>query len=250
MVHLAGSLISGALDAWVFDAQAHQTSPSFLRRDQASTFGRMIGSFLIPASAVFFGLDQSSNFVWLPALFVASMICMVAFSLPKESRALSSTGDRTKTATDMAAPAEVSISSIPTLATRWERLGALVIDYTILFIILSSVIYALSLLGALGLSEINDTTIEKFDRVLPRFIARFLYSPIFTAIWGATPGKKLLRIKVVSEDYQKLSVGRVILREVAGKYVSAIVLGHIWILFSKRNQTAWDYFAKTLVVKD
>ncbi len=97
-IALAGSLISGALDAWVSDAQAHQTSPSFLRRDQASTFGRMIGSFLIPASAVFFGLDQSSNFVWLPALFVALMSCLIAFSLPKESRALSSTGDLPKTA--------------------------------------------------------------------------------------------------------------------------------------------------------
>lgn len=99
------------------------------------------------------------------------------------------------------------------------------------------------------MSELNDTTIEWFDRVIPRFIAQLLYSPVFTAIWGATPGKMLLGMKVVSEDYQKLSVGRVILREVVGKYVSAIVLGHIWILFSKRNQTAWDYMAKTVVVK-
>ena len=151
--------------------------------------------------------------------------------------------------TESDAPGEASISTIPILATRWERLGALVIDYTILFVVLSGVIYALSLLGALNLSELNDTSIERLDRIIPRFIAHLMYSPIFTAIWGATPGKMLLRMKVVSEDYQKVSIGRVLLREVVGKYIGAVVFGHFWILFSKRNQTAWDYFAKTLVVK-
>lgn len=80
----------------------------------------------------------------------------------------------------------------------------------------------------------------------------WLYFVLFTFFWGATLGKKFMGIKVVDvSTSNKPDFIKVIVREVAGKFISAIVigLGFIWILFDKKKQGWHDKMANTFVVK-
>lgn len=83
-------------------------------------------------------------------------------------------------------------------------------------------------------------------------IFNLLYYVIPTVMYGATPGKKFMKIKVVdAKTGTTPSIIGVILREVVGKFISAIVLflGFIWIFFDKNKQGWHDKIANTLVVK-
>jgi uncharacterized RDD family membrane protein YckC len=77
-----------------------------------------------------------------------------------------------------------------------------------------------------------------------------LYNIFFIWKYGATLGKKWLKIKVVSIDSQPLSLGQVILRETIGKFLSGLILqlGYLWALWDKNRQTWHDKLAKTYVV--
>lgn len=78
-----------------------------------------------------------------------------------------------------------------------------------------------------------------------------LYAIAFWMYWnGQTPGKKIMGIKIIKEDGEKVDSQAAILRYV-GYLISGAVfmLGFIWILFDKRKQGWHDKIAKTLVVK-
>jgi len=80
------------------------------------------------------------------------------------------------------------------------------------------------------------------------------YSALVLALWayGLTPGKWLLGIRIVNHDAgTPAGFWRVALREVIGKWVSAVVcyLGYIWAIFDAQKQAWHDKIAKTLVVR-
>ncbi len=72
------------------------------------------------------------------------------------------------------------------------------------------------------------------------------------SIWkyGATLGKKWLKVKVISINSQPLTLGQVILRETIGRFLSGMVfqLGYLWAIWDKNRQTWHDKIAKTYVV--
>jgi uncharacterized RDD family membrane protein YckC len=76
------------------------------------------------------------------------------------------------------------------------------------------------------------------------------YFCIMTYNYGATLGKMLLGIAVKSEDLQKLTLGRVILRETLGKFISGIILGIGFIMsgFTEKKQGLHDKMASSVVV--
>ncbi len=76
---------------------------------------------------------------------------------------------------------------------------------------------------------------------------------IFTTYrYGATVGKKVFGLKVESVKEEKLDIGTVIVREVAGKFISTMLagLGYFWIIFDKKKQGFHDKLAGTVVVID
>ncbi len=81
-------------------------------------------------------------------------------------------------------------------------------------------------------------------------------APFIAVVWfwlrfGATPGKMVLRLKVVDADTgEKLRPGQVIIRCV-GYVISFLVtgIGVLSILFAKRKQGWHDQMADTVVVK-
>lgn len=69
---------------------------------------------------------------------------------------------------------------------------------------------------------------------------------------GMTPGKWLLGEKVVNkEDGGFPGLGRMLLREIIGKFVSGLFLGigYFWAIFDKDQQAWHDKIASTVVVK-
>ena len=82
--------------------------------------------------------------------------------------------------------------------------------------------------------------------------ASLLYGALFeSSIWQATPGKKLLGIKVVDYDGNRLEFPQALGR-VFFEYFSTATfgLGYLMIAFTERKQGLHDMIAKCLVVKD
>jgi uncharacterized RDD family membrane protein YckC len=78
-----------------------------------------------------------------------------------------------------------------------------------------------------------------------------VYYVYFTAYGGQTPGKMILRIKVVRTDSSSLTLGRAFYREVIGKFISGIILGigYLMIVFDPKKQGLHDRMADTYVVR-
>ncbi|GEM_PF-3576855 len=77
----------------------------------------------------------------------------------------------------------------------------------------------------------------------------FLYSTIFTFLYGATLGKKLFRLKVVDKNGNKPNFIAAVLRE-TGKLIFTVVflVGFLWVVFDKEKQGLYDKIASTHVV--
>ena len=93
------------------------------------------------------------------------------------------------------------------------------------------------------LSDVGKTKIGKI-------IAVTLYFPILTAIFKASPGKILLKLKVVAWDGDDLPIGKILLRESIGRTIGTFLLGGLWPLLDKKRRTAWDFFVGSIVIKD
>lgn len=76
------------------------------------------------------------------------------------------------------------------------------------------------------------------------------YWYFWTRVGGQTPGKSLLRIRVVAEDGADLSDRQALLR-VLGYYLGqlSIGLGFVWAAFNREQQGWHDKMARSLVVK-
>lgn len=81
-------------------------------------------------------------------------------------------------------------------------------------------------------------------------IAFLAYPVYFLSKSGSTPGKNIMKIKVVTIDGNIPSAGKAFKREVLGKAIIGLVfLDWLWPLWDKRKQTLHDKVAGTFVVK-
>lgn len=71
---------------------------------------------------------------------------------------------------------------------------------------------------------------------------------------GATPGKKLLGIKIIRENGEKISYPVAFIRYIGFLLSSATIfffgLGFLWVIWDKKKQALHDKIAGTLVVRD
>jgi signal peptidase I len=124
--------------------------------------------------------------------------------------------------------------------TFWERLVAVIIDELILIIpglilvaILISVIPGAGDLGQLVFSLIG-----------------VIYNVWLINSKWATWGKKIMKLKVVNMAYEKPSLGKIVIRESIGKWLSSLLnLGYLWMIIDKKSQTFHDKMAHTFIIK-
>lgn len=119
----------------------------------------------------------------------------------------------------------------------WIRFAAYFIDYVIASILASA---SSAIFYALGMDIFGG---------LAYFVIWFGYFIILTYKKNATWGKMAVGINVVSENKEKLTLGRVVLRETVGKIISSIILGIGYMMagFTKNKQALHDKIAKTYV---
>tara|TARA_B100000315_G_scaffold76524_2_gene69969 strand:- start:13025 stop:13495 length:471 start_codon:yes stop_codon:yes gene_type:complete len=129
----------------------------------------------------------------------------------------------------------------------WIRLGASTIDSILLLLLITPL-----LIGTYGIDPI--LTGKAGTGLLEFLITWIIPAVVIIAFWvfrSATPGKMLLRIKIIDAKTRgKPSIGQLIWRYLA-YIVSTIplMLGFLWVAFDERKQGWHDKLARTIVVQ-
>ena len=121
------------------------------------------------------------------------------------------------------------------------RFAALIIDAVVLGVVVA----------ILSLVNITSITDPSASGTIIQTLISLAYYIIFTATTGQTLGKMALGIMVVDANGGKLTIGKVILRETIGKFVSFVTLfiGFIIVRFDAKNQGFHDKIASSYVIK-
>jgi uncharacterized RDD family membrane protein YckC/Tfp pilus assembly protein PilE len=131
----------------------------------------------------------------------------------------------------------------------WIRYVALIVDSLILFIpnVIIQFIFAFILVSA-GFASTSITT--RIISELVNLLVFWIYFVAMTYGAGATLGKMMVGITVKSDTLQKLSLGRIVIRETIGKLISGIILfiGYIIAAFTQKKQALHDTFAHSVVI--
>ncbi|APR70080.1 RDD family protein [Acinetobacter haemolyticus] len=129
----------------------------------------------------------------------------------------------------------------------WIRVGAAILDT---IIILAILIPLMMLLSPSVTDNLTRTTWSWTD-----WIGQILSAVFYIFCWvkfAGTPGKRLLRLKVLDEQTgNHVSVGQGIIRYIG--YIPAtlvLFIGLIWIAFDRKKQGWHDKMAKTVVVRE
>ncbi|MFN9111385.1 MAG: RDD family protein [Bacteroidota bacterium] len=89
-----------------------------------------------------------------------------------------------------------------------------------------------------------------FGHTITNLLLLAVISGLCWRLWGATPGKKLLRMKVVDATTGELLSDMQAILRLIGYVISTIFLcvGFFWIEFDKRRQAWHDKLARSVVV--
>ena len=130
------------------------------------------------------------------------------------------------------------------LASPGKRLGAYIVDYLVLTLIVTLYYIGAAVGEYAGIGALSTMSVV----LLVVFAGLSLY--LFAK--GMTIGKKLLGMRVAKEDGRPAGFLTMLIREWIGKLVSAVVLslGFVWILIDKENQGWHDKLMRTYVVSD
>ena len=136
------------------------------------------------------------------------------------------------------------------------RFCAYIIDQLILLMVIAILAGVFGILGLFGLDKILEYKLLFHFTVsaIIYFIVKKIYFVAFTYTSGQTVGKKLFRIKVVSEDMSKASFWSVLYREVIGRYLCGLKefvwVGYLIMLLDNEKRGAHDRLSDTRVVYD
>lgn len=136
----------------------------------------------------------------------------------------------------------------------WKRWVAYFVD-SLMIGICSMILFIVPialLVTALHASPHNAYEIGKaVGQIFGGLIGMFYFAAFHASPWQATPGKRLLKMKVVDYNGQRLSFGRALLRQFLWGFFMLITLDISLIMagFRKNKQALHDIVAKTYVIK-
>ncbi len=149
-------------------------------------------------------------------------------------------------------PPPVAHAAVATLAGFWIRLAAYLIDSVILSVIFFPLFFVLGMLMKPSSSSPGGVVTGAY--MLFQLVGAAIGIGYVLYFWsgsGATPGKKLLRLKIVRTDgVQPLGIGTAGIR-IVGYFVSGLILciGFLMIGFSSDKRGLHDLIAKTRVIR-
>lgn len=141
----------------------------------------------------------------------------------------------------------------------WKRFLAVIIDSGILFGI--TIVFQSMFNSGSIISFFEANSLEQFEKIskssnsnlsglISLIVGLFYYIIFWVNYDGATPGKRLLAIKIIKEDGTKVSYATAIIRYL-GNLVSGFVfgLGYLWVVLDKKKQSWHDKIANTYVIQ-
>jgi uncharacterized RDD family membrane protein YckC/Tfp pilus assembly protein PilE len=134
-------------------------------------------------------------------------------------------------------PSQVDMPAPIKYAGFWVRAGALVIDSVVMWFA------GLALSSMLGNGKSN---------VALQTIVSFGYYVLMITYYQATVGKIVVGLHVERTSGERVGLGRAILREVIGKFLSTLLLGIGYFMagWTKKKQGLHDMIADTVVVEN
>ena|SRR3989344_6723183 len=133
----------------------------------------------------------------------------------------------------------------------WIRLAAKLIDLFILALLLALPFYLLNFL-ATGSPIPKELPTFVYIYIFLWFIIFILYDIYFIKKYNATPGKMIMRIKVVKADNSSVTWATSIVRWIIYKLGSGwwvLFLGVLWIIWDEKKQGWHDKVANTYVIR-
>lgn len=130
----------------------------------------------------------------------------------------------------------------------WIRVVANFIDTVILGLIL---IFVALLLGPSGFATLREPSSAGLLLSMTVIGGSIFYQSVSVAIWGATPGKLALGLRVVRSNGAQLNFGRSVARA-AAFMVDVMVpfsVGFLIAAFDRQKRTLHDYMAGTRVIR-
>lgn len=148
--------------------------------------------------------------------------------------------------------------SQPTLYGQYAGFVTRFVAYAIDRLIVAGIIALISMGVNLALDALNLREWLTTHNAVALIVALFFlgltvsvplfYDMGFWMLAGQTPGKRVMGVRVVRTDGQRLKWGNAIRREV-GYWISSILfLGYLWVLVDNRRQGWHDKVGGTLVV--
>jgi predicted Zn finger-like uncharacterized protein len=137
-------------------------------------------------------------------------------------------------------------------ATFWMRAVATLVDAAIVFGLQMTLGGLLALAGTVTVVGSEGGAGETaFIVHFFSYLISFTYYIFFTGYCGQTPGKMVLRIKVVRQDGSPIGYGRAAFREVPAKFLSGIIfgIGYLMVLFDEQKRALHDRMSDTYVIK-
>jgi len=153
------------------------------------------------------------------------------------------------------------------LASIGNRFLAVAIDHTIQYVSIAIVAIVFLLIAIFG-GNLQFGGAEQMVRDLPNWIIAVMifvlfllfagYFAFFEWLWdGQTPGKRLLKLRVIREDGRPITLWEAIARNllrifdtVPGFLLPVYSIGLIAIFLSNRDQRVGDLFAGTVVIRE
>lgn len=153
------------------------------------------------------------------------------------------------------------------LASIGNRFLAVAVDHFIQYVSMLLIAWFFLSLAGYGVSDLPDSADRLVNDVPKWTIALMIlllflifagYFIFFEWMWnGQTPGKKLLRLRVIRDDGRPLTLWEAIARNllricdaVPGFVVPVYSVGLVTIFLSKRDQRVGDLFAGTVVIRE
>lgn len=129
------------------------------------------------------------------------------------------------------------------IAKKRTRIGAFLIDIFIF--------WSIAMIVGIFYGKPHEEGIGYSLNGLPAlamFLVGFFLWPISEGIWGQTIGKRLLNLKVVTDDFQPIGMGQAFGRFILGFLDYIFLIGLIIAATNKQNKRIGDMAAKTIVV--
>ena len=157
---------------------------------------------------------------------------------------------------------EQQVSSRPSSEHQYAGFGRRFLAYWVDFLMLFPIgLVVQQMMGVNPFAVFQAQSLEQLQQIqqssaggLPTIVSLAFALAFFLTMWvnfeGATPGKKLMAIKITKVDGSKVTYPVAFIRYI-GYLLSAfvIMLGYLWIIWDKKKQGWHDKIAGTVVIK-